>query len=176
LATMCCVPLVLILLVISPIFAFIQIVPEYQRAVTVQKKGGENSVIKVHNPGFLFVNLFTTKSFKVDIREKEKNTEVLAISRPDNSKIKIQTEWAYRIVDPIKSISLPGIELAVEGMVAVTLREIVENMSIDSIKTDQLQVEKKWHDRLVELIENKWGVKISHVEIQKITKMSLEVV
>jgi regulator of protease activity HflC (stomatin/prohibitin superfamily) len=176
LAIMCCVPLPFLLLAIAPIFFFIQIIPEYQRAVTTHKKWGGEIVTKVHNPGFLFLNLFTTKLFRVDMREIEKNTEAHAISKPDNTKINIQTRWAYRVVDPIKGISLPSVDKTLEGLAVIILREIIQDLSIESIQAEQLHIEEKWLNRMNDTASDKWGVKVFPIEIQKITKVTLEVV
>ena len=175
-AVMCCVPLVLVLLAISPIFFFIQIVPEYQRTVTVQKKWGGEIITRVHGAGFLFFNPFTTKLFKVDMREKEKNTEVHAVSKPDNAKINIQTRWAYRVVDPKKNISAVFVEKMLEGLTVVTLREIVQDLSIESMQAEQLQIEEKWLNRMSDVVNENWGIKVYPIEIQKITRITLEVV
>ena len=138
--------------------------------------GSEDSVAKVQGPGFVFANLFTTKLYKVDIQDKEKNTDVMAISKPENRKIKIQTHWAYRIVDPAKAILIASLDTALEGLAIVALREIIQDMSIESLQAEQLNIEAKWCDRLNDLVCNKWGIKVLRVELQKITRVTLEIV
>jgi regulator of protease activity HflC (stomatin/prohibitin superfamily) len=176
LSIICCISIPITFMVITIFSTFIQIIPEYQKAVTVQRKNCEGNTAKVHNPGILFINRLTTKLFKVDMQIKEKITEVEAISKPDNIKIKIQTQWAYKVVDPVKSISLESIDMAMEGMAKVVLREIIQELSIESMQKEQIQIEKKWYERVNDLMENRWGVKVLNLEIQKITRVTLEIV
>ncbi|MBT3322600.1 MAG: hypothetical protein HN392_09990 [Anaerolineae bacterium] len=156
------------------LFKFIYIIPEYQKAVTVQRKKTIDSAPQLHGPGLLFINPFSTYIYTIDIREIEKTSEFHAISKPDNKKLLIQIQWAYRVIDPIKSISIPSVNVAIEGIVIVSLQEIVREMSMESIKNEQIQIEEKWRDRINSGVGNKLGIKFTYGEIKKISRVSLE--
>jgi len=160
----------------SPASRFFQIIPEYHKAVTIKRKKGEAIAAGVHGPGIVFVNPFTTELYKVDIRNQDKTTEVLAISEPDNTKIKIYTQWGYQIVDPAKSaIMVASIDVALEGILTVSLREIIHDLSIKAMQDEQIQIETKWRNRINDEIGDRWGINVFYTNIQKITKAPLEI-
>jgi regulator of protease activity HflC (stomatin/prohibitin superfamily) len=129
----------------------------------------------VKGPGFVVINPLTTRAYKVDLREKQKLQESDTISKPDNTKIKIQTRWAYRIMDPVKAVSVPNIDLALEGMLTISLRDLVQNKPLASIQNEQIQIEADLRTRMNDSIGERWGVKILQTELVKISKVTLEI-
>lgn len=176
LGTICCLGVLIMFVVSSPLWRLYEIIPEYQKAVTFKKEKGKAIATGVHGPGVVFINPFTTSLRKVDIRSKDKTTEVLAVSEPDNTKIRIQTQRGYRILDPAKSAgAVASIDAAMEAIAIVSLRQVIHGMSIKTMQDEHNQLETKWRNRINDEVSERWGVEVAYTDIQKITRVPLEV-
>lgn len=155
---------------------FFRIVPEYERLVLVPRRTGEEG--KIGGPGFVFFNPFQVDLVRVDLREKIVDVEFEGVSRPEMRKFKLKAVFGYRIIDPlqwVKTLKHAPADTAMQGMAIVSLRSIIEGYTTEEIIARQPEIEEEWRRSLNEKTGSAWGVKITMIEIQKMTRSGMQV-
>jgi regulator of protease activity HflC (stomatin/prohibitin superfamily) len=105
----------------------------------------------------------------VDLREQVREIPVQTAITQDNAPISIDFLWYYKVFDPVMSVlSVGNFELAAQGIATTTLRSVIGGIVLDGVLSEREQINQALRARLDEVTE-RWGVKVTNVEIREIT-------
>ena len=86
----------------------------------------------------------------------------------DNAPISIDFLWYYKVFDPEQSVlQVRNFELAAQGIATTTLRAVIGGILLDDVLSEREKINKALRARLDEVTE-RWGVKVTNVEIREI--------
>jgi regulator of protease activity HflC (stomatin/prohibitin superfamily) len=161
------VPILLVLiaiLVISLLASSIRIVPEYQRLIVFRL----GRCIGEKGPGFVMLIPIVDRAVMVDLREQVREIPAQTSITKDNAPISIDFLWFYKVIDPTSTVLQVGnFELAAQGIATTTLRSVIGSIMLDSVLSEREQINNALRTRLDEVTE-RWGVKVTNVEIREI--------
>lgn len=142
----------------------VRIIKEYERLVVFRL----GRLSGTRGPGLVFVLPVIEQATKVDLRET-----VLEIPRQtsitkDNAPINIDFLIYWRVVDPSLSVvQVDNFARASLGIATTTLRAVIGDISLDDVLAKREQINNVLRVKLDEVTE-RWGVKITGVEIREI--------
>lgn len=142
----------------------IRIIPEYNRLVVFRlgKSIGEKG------PGVIFLIPGVDKASRVDLREQVREIPHQTSITKDNAAISVDFLWYYKILDPTASVlNVNNLEGAAEGMATTTLRSVIGGILLDEVLSEREKINNLLRVRLDEVTE-RWGVKVTNVEIREI--------
>ncbi len=146
--------------------AAIKIVPEYQRLVVLRlgRYIGEEK-----GPGFVFLIPFVDRPIRVDLRESFVTEPKQVCITKDNAPISIDFLIYWRVFDAASSvIKVVNFAGAAEGIATTTLRAVVGDLSLDDVLARREHINEVLRMKLDE-VTDRWGVKVTAVEISEIT-------
>jgi len=146
--------------------AAIKIVPEYQRLVVLRlgRYIGEE-----RGPGFVFLIPFVDRPVRVDLRESFVTEPKQVCITKDNAPISIDFLIYWRVFDAASSvIKVVNFAGAAEGIATTTLRAVVGDLSLDDVLARREHINEVLRMKLDE-VTDRWGVKVTAVEISEIT-------
>ncbi len=147
------------------LWSAIKIVPEYQRLVVFRL----GRCIGAKGPGLIILIPFVDRAVRVDLREQVREIPAQTSITNDNAPINIDFLWYYKVVDPIQSVLQVGnFELAAQGIATTTLRSVIGGIMLDGVLSERETINTSLRIRLDEVTE-RWGVKVTNVEIREIT-------
>jgi len=159
----CIIGFVVVVLVIFLANA-IRIVPEYQRLVVFRL----GRCIGTKGPGIVLLIPFIDRAVKVDLREQIREVPHQTSITKDNAPISIDFLWYYKVLDPAQSVLQVGnFELSAAGIAATTLRAVIGGIPLDDVLSEREHINNMLRTRLDEITE-RWGVKVTNVEIREI--------
>jgi regulator of protease activity HflC (stomatin/prohibitin superfamily) len=156
---------VVLLIVIVFLVNAIKIVPEYQRLVVFRlgRSIGEKG------PGLVLLIPFVDRAVRVDLREQVREIPAQTSITKDNAPISIDFLWYFKVFDPKQSVLQVGnFELAAQGIATTTLRAVIGGILLDGVLSEREAINNALRARLDEVTE-RWGVKVTNVEIREIT-------
>ncbi|MBO0713628.1 MAG: SPFH/Band 7/PHB domain protein [Acidimicrobiales bacterium] len=143
----------------------IKIVREYQRIVLFRLGRSLGS----RGPGFTLINPVIDRVNWVDLREQYLEIPHQTAITRDNAAIAIDFIIFYKVVDPVMSVlQVQNFAGAALNIAATTLRAVVGDMSLDDVLSKREQMNAVLRERLDEITE-RWGVKVTNVEVREIT-------
>lgn len=143
----------------------IRIVPEYQRLVVFRL----GRCIGAKGPGLIFLIPIVDRGVRVDLREQVREIPHQTSITEDNAAISVDFIWYYKILDPTESVLAVGnFESAAQGMATTTLRAVIGGITLDDVLSKRERINNLLRARLDEVTE-RWGVKVTNVEIREIT-------
>jgi regulator of protease activity HflC (stomatin/prohibitin superfamily) len=161
------VPILLVLiaiLIISLLASSIRIVPEYQRLIVFRL----GRCIGEKGPGFVMLIPVVDRAVTVDLREQVREIPAQTSITKDNAPISIDFLWFYKVIEPTSTVLQVGnFELAAQGIATTTLRSVIGSIMLDSVLSEREQINNALRTRLDEVTE-RWGVKVTNVEIREI--------
>ena len=161
---LCLVGFVVIVLFLF-VASAIRIVPEYQRLVVFRL----GRCVGAKGPGVVFLIPVVDKAIKVDLREQVREIPHQTSITEDNAAISVDFLWYYKVLDPTESVLQVGnFEAAAQGMATTTLRAVIGGISLDDVLSKRETINNLLRARLDEVTE-RWGVKVTNVEIREIT-------
>jgi len=153
-----------IILLVIMIFSALKVVPEYQRLVVFRL----GRCVGSRGPGLVLLIPFIDRAVWVDLREQVREIPAQTSITKDNAPISIDFLWYYRVFDPVQSVLQVGnFELAAQGIATTTLRSVIGGIMLDGVLSEREQINSALRTRLDEVTE-KWGVKVTNVEIREI--------
>jgi len=156
--------IVLVLVVLYIVLSSVRILSEYERIVVLRL----GRYAGTRGPGITLLIPFLEIAKRVDLRERFLEIpRQTAISR-DNTGIDIDFLIYYRIVNP--KLSVLEIENVVAGSIniaATTLRAVIGDIELDDVLAKREQINDVLRVKLDEVTE-RWGMKITRVEIREI--------
>ncbi len=142
----------------------IRVVPEYQRLVVFRL----GRCVGHRGPGIVFLIPFLDRAVKVDLREQVREIPHQTSITKDNASISIDFLWYFKVLDPTESVLQVGnFEAAAQGMATTTLRAVIGSIALDEALSERDQINNMLRTKLDEITE-RWGVKVTNVEICEI--------
>jgi regulator of protease activity HflC (stomatin/prohibitin superfamily) len=154
-----------VLVALAFVASAIRIVPEFRRLVVFRL----GRCIGAKGPGIVFLIPIVDRGVSVDLREQVREIPHQTSITEDNAAISVDFIWYYKILDPTESVLQVGnFEAAAQGMATTTLRAVIGGISLDDVLSKREHINNLLRTRLDEVTE-RWGVKVTNVEIREIT-------
>ncbi|MEK6619536.1 MAG: SPFH domain-containing protein [Chloroflexota bacterium] len=156
----------LVVIAIFAIRSIVHIVPEWQRLVVLafgryQKTAGPGLVL-LFPPPVQTQQTVDLREFVVEIPEQTCITK-------DNAPISIDFLIYQKVVEAADSvIKIQNFRLAVQGIATTTLRAVIGDILLDDVLTKREQINEVLRVKLDDVTQ-RWGVKVTTVEIREIT-------
>lgn len=142
----------------------IKIVREYERLVVFRL----GRVLTIKGPGIVFLIPLVDRAVSVDLRELYLEIPHQSAITEDNATISIDFIIFYKVVDAVMSVvEVQFFAGAAQNIAATTLRSVVGDMSLDDVLAKREAMNETLRVKLDEVTE-RWGVKITNVEIREI--------
>ena len=142
----------------------VKIVREYQRLVVFRL----GRVIGPRGPGITFLIPLVDRPVWVDLREFFLEIPHQSSITKDNAPISIDFIVFFKVLDPVSSVVQVGnFEGAALNIAATTLRSVVGDISLDDVLAEREHINQVLRAKLDEITE-RWGVKVTNVEIREI--------
>lgn len=156
---------VVVVLALAALASAVRIVPEYERLVVFRL----GRCIGAQGPGFIFLIPVIDRAVRVDLREQVREIPHQTSITLDNAAISVDFIWYYKVLDPTESVLQVGnFEAAAQGMATTTLRAVIGGILLDDVLSKREDINNMLRVRLDEVTE-RWGVKVTNVEIREIT-------
>jgi regulator of protease activity HflC (stomatin/prohibitin superfamily) len=156
--------LVLVVVVVYLLANVIRIIPEYQRLVILAL----GRYAGTRGPGIVIVIPFLERAITVDIRERFLDIPSQTAITQDNAPIAIDFLVYYRVTEPKKSVlDVDNVVSAAINIATTTLRAVIGDIDLDSVLSKRDQINEILRVKLDEITE-RWGLKITSVEIREI--------
>jgi len=143
----------------------IKIVREYQRLVVFRlgRSMGQKG------PGLVYLIPLVDKAVWVDLREVFLEIPAQTCITKDNAPISIDFLIYWKVLDPSLSVIQVGnFAGAAQGIATTGLRAVIGDISLDEVLAKRDQINQILRAKLDEVTE-RWGVKVTTVEIREIT-------
>src|SRR4029453_2154620 len=158
-------PVIVLVLVVFFLANAIRIVPEFQRLVVFRL----GRLLKVKGPGLVLLIPIVDKGVKVDLREFYLEIPRQDSITKDNAPIAIDFIMFYRGSDAARSvIGVGNFAGAAQGIASTTLRAVIGDIALDDVLAKRDEINTILRTKLDEVTE-RWGVKVTNVEIREIT-------
>lgn len=142
----------------------IKIVRPYERAC-VERLGKYQRTV---SPGLNFILPFIDRLIKVDMREQVVDVPPQEVITKDNATVTVDAIVYYEVTDPVKVLyNVAQFRLATIKLAQTNLRNVVGDLSLDESLTSRERINAKLRDVLDEATD-KWGAKVTRVELQRI--------
>ncbi|MCJ7832217.1 MAG: SPFH domain-containing protein [Actinobacteria bacterium] len=156
---------VIVFLVVLFLVNAIKIVPEYQRLVVFRL----GRLLATKGPGLVILIPFVDRGTKVDLREFFLEIPRQDSITKDNAAIGIDFILYYKVIDSANSVvKVSNFAGAATNIAATTLRAVVGDISLDDMLARRDEINSMLRTKLDEVTE-RWGVKVTNVEIREIT-------
>jgi regulator of protease activity HflC (stomatin/prohibitin superfamily) len=142
-----------------------RIVSEYSRLVTFRL----GRMTGVKGPGLVGVVPFLDRVIRVDLREFFLEIPRQTAITKDNAPISIDFITFFKVVDVQASVvQVADFSGAAQNIAATTLRSVVGDITLDDVLAKRDEINQLLRAKLDEVTE-RWGVKVTNVEIREIT-------
>ncbi|NOZ28002.1 MAG: SPFH/Band 7/PHB domain protein [Chloroflexi bacterium] len=156
---------VLLILLIPLVYLSVKIVREYQRLVVFRL----GRCIGERGPGLVLLIPFVDRPVWVDLREVYLEVPKQTCITKDNAPIDIDFLIYWKVIDPTASVVQVGdFAGASQGIATTTLRAVIGDISLDDVLAKREDINQVLRVKLDEVTE-RWGVKVTSVEIREIT-------
>lgn len=154
----------LVVLLLFVLLSAIKIVPEYERLVVLFL----GRYAGTRGPGITIVIPMLERAFRVDQRERFLDIPPQTAITRDNAPIAIDFLVYYRITDPKLSVlKVDNVVQASTSIAMTTLRAVIGDIELDNVLSKREQINDTLRVKLDE-ITDRWGLKITSVEIKEI--------
>jgi regulator of protease activity HflC (stomatin/prohibitin superfamily) len=160
-------PVAIAILIVGIILLWngIKVVREYQRLVVFRL--GRSSDPK--GPGVVFLIPMIDRAVWVDLREVFLEIPAQTCITKDNAPISIDFLIYWKVVDPqLSVIQVGNFAGAAQGIATTGLRAVIGDIILDDVLAKRDQINQVLRTKLDEVTE-RWGVKVTTVEIREIT-------
>jgi regulator of protease activity HflC (stomatin/prohibitin superfamily) len=162
------VPGLLGLIVLIVVALAIRVVPEYQRLVVLRL----GRVIGAKGPGLVLLIPVVDRGVRVDLRERFFDVPPQTTITADNAQLSIDFLVYSKVVDALPSVlNVEDYQGASRGIAITTLRAVVGSMLLDDVLAKREDINEALRTKLDE-VTNRWGIKVTAVEIREITPPS----
>jgi regulator of protease activity HflC (stomatin/prohibitin superfamily) len=155
-----------LLVLFALIITTLKIVPEYKRLVVLRLG---KVLPKPKGPGLVVILPIIDKPIWVDLRESFFEVPHQTCITKDNAPISIDFLIYSRVLEPIASVvQVNDFAGASQGIATTTLRAVVGDIPLDDVLAKRDQINHILQAKMDEVTQ-RWGVKITTVEIREIT-------
>lgn len=145
-------------------FMTIKIVPEYQRIVVLRL----GKYLSTKGPGLVIILPVLDTPIWADLRESFLEIPQQTCITKDNAPISIDFLIYSKVIDPANSVlQVRNYMGAAQGIAMTTLRSVIGDIPLDDVLAKRDQINQVLRAKLDEVTE-RWGVKITTVEIREI--------
>ena len=145
--------------------ATVHIVQEYQRLVVLFLGRYQATT----GPGLVLLLPFIQRPYMVDLREFVVEIPQQTCISKDNAPISIDFLIYQKVVDASDSVlKVQNFRAAVQGIATTTLRAVIGDIALDDVLSKREQINEVLRSKLDEVTQ-RWGVKVTTVEIREIT-------
>ena len=156
---------VAVALLLGFLYLSVRVVREYQRNVVFRL----GRCIGTKGPGIIFLIPVIDRPVLVDLREQYLEIPRQTAITKDNAPISIDFIVFHRVIDAVDSVvKIQDFAGAAENIASTTLRSVVGDMALDDVLSKRDQMNSVLQAKLDEVTE-RWGVKITNVELREIT-------
>ncbi len=142
----------------------VKVIRPYQKGL-VERLGKFNRILE---PGIHFIIPFMERVKVVDMREHVVDVPPQEVICKDNVVVTVDAVVYYQILDPVKVIyNVSNFLMAIIKLAQTNLRAIIGEMELDETLSGRDIINAKLREEL-DKITDRWGVKITRVEIQRI--------
>ncbi|OGO04933.1 MAG: hypothetical protein A2Y73_06845 [Chloroflexi bacterium RBG_13_56_8] len=142
----------------------IKIVREYQRLVVFRL----GRCIGEKGPGLIFLIPFVDRASWVDLREQYLEVPHQTCITKDNAPISIDFLIYWKVIVAVDSvIQVANFAGASQGIATTTLRAVIGDITLDDVLAEREHINDVLRVKLDEVTE-RWGVKVTAVEIREI--------
>ncbi|MEM3586295.1 MAG: SPFH domain-containing protein [Candidatus Jordarchaeaceae archaeon] len=157
--------MIVIILALLILLSGLRVYREYERAV-IFRLG--RALPKAKGPGLIYVIPIIDRAVKVDMRENFFDVPRQKCITKDNAPVEIDVLIYHRIMDAYDSVvKVEDWKGAAMGLSQTTLRSVVGDINLDEILAERERINNILREKLDE-VTNRWGVKITSVEIREI--------
>jgi regulator of protease activity HflC (stomatin/prohibitin superfamily) len=157
----------LIALLLVILYLSVRIVQQYERMVVFRL--GKTNESMVREPGLRFLIPVVDRPVKVDLRETLTEVPSQTTITKDNAPISVDFLVYWRINDPLTSVLAPQqLGNMLLGISSTTLRAVIGDINLDEVLSRREQINEVLRVKLDEITE-RWGGKVTSVEIREIT-------
>ncbi len=144
---------------------FFSIVPEYERLVHFRF----GRYIGQKGPGFIFpIWPIIDNTTRVSLREIFLDVEPQTCITKDNAPVSVDMLVYMKVVSPEDSVlKVENVVGAARGMAITTLRAVVGDITLDDVLAKRDEINKIMQAQL-DAVTDRWGVKVTAVEIREI--------
>jgi regulator of protease activity HflC (stomatin/prohibitin superfamily) len=155
---------VFLVLLVPLLYVAIKIVREYQRLVVFRL----GRCIGDKGPGLVLLIPFVDRPVWVDLRELFLEVPKQTCITRDNAPIDIDFLIYWKVIDPVASVIQVGnFAGASQGIATTTLRAVIGDILLDDVLAKREQINQVLRVKLDDVTE-RWGVKVTTVEIREI--------
>ncbi|HBU68868.1 MAG TPA: SPFH/Band 7/PHB domain protein [Elusimicrobia bacterium] len=158
--------LILVIVVLAVIYVFraLRIVQQYEKAL-IETLG---QYTRTAEPGLVIIFPPFQSLRKVDMREQVIDVPPQDVITKDNVLVTVDAVIYFQITDPTKVVyNVANFAMAALKLAQTNLRNVVGDMELDQTLTSREKINVQLRMVLDEATD-KWGVKVSRVELQKI--------
>ena len=119
-------------------------------------------------PGLIWVIPIIESARKIDLRERVRDVPPQRNITRDNAGVDVDFVYYLRVVNPEMSVlEVQDFELAAQQMAMTNLRAVIGDMTLDEVLSRREDINVRLQVKLDE-VTNRWGVKVTAVEIREI--------
>lgn len=159
-------PLLFLLVVVAVIYVFraLRVVQQYEKAL-VETLG---QYTRTADPGLVVIFPPFQSMRKVDMREQVMDVPPQDVITKDNVLVTVDAVIYFQITDPTRVVyNVANFALAALKLAQTNLRNVIGGMELDSTLTSREKINVQLREVMDEATD-KWGVKVTRVELQKI--------
>ena len=124
--------------------------------------------IKTVNPGLRIIIPFFEKIRKVDMREQVVDVPPQEVITKDNVVVTVDAVVYYEITDPVKVLyNIANFYMAITKLAQTNLRNIIGDLQLDESLTSRERINTALRE-ILDQATDKWGVRVTRVELQRI--------
>jgi regulator of protease activity HflC (stomatin/prohibitin superfamily) len=156
---------VALVLLVLLVYAAVKIVREYQRVVVFRL----GRSIGARGPGLVLIIPLVDRVVWVDLRELYLEIPSQTAITEDNANISLDFIVFYKVIDAVTSVlAVQNFAGAAQNIAATTLRSVVGDMTLDDVLSKREQM-NEWLRAKLDDVTERWGVKVTNVEVREIT-------
>jgi len=159
-------PLFIILVVVIFIIAAtgLKIVRPWEKGL-IERLGRYQRTVE---SGLTMIIPFLERIHKVDMREQVHDVPPQAVITKDNVVVEVDAVVYYEVTDPVKvTYNVANFYLAASKLAQTNLRNLVGDLALDESLTSREVINTQLR-QILDDATDKWGVKVTRVELQRI--------
>ncbi|MCK4518999.1 MAG: SPFH/Band 7/PHB domain protein [Candidatus Omnitrophica bacterium] len=118
--------------------------------------------------GLTLIMPVVEKMIKVDMREQVVDIPPQAVITKDNVAVEVDAVTYYEVTDPVKvTYNIANFYMAATKLAQTNLRNLIGDLALDESLTSRELINTKLREILDDATD-KWGVKVTRVELQRI--------
>jgi len=158
------VVILLIAFVVIFISSALKIIRPYEKGL-VERLGKYN---RTEEPGLVFIIPMIEILRRVDMREQVIDVPPQDVITKDNVLVTVDAVIYFQVTDPVRVVyNVSNFSLAALKLAQTNLRNVIGDLELDQTLTSRERINEQLR-RVLDEATDKWGVKITRVEIQKI--------